>query len=108
MSALDVCLLIFAGACALTWLLSLVTREHSWVDRLWSIIPVVYLAVFASAAGFANARLDVMFGLVALWGARLTFNFARKGGYAPGGEDYRWAVLRARMPPWQFQPFNLF
>ena len=38
-----------------------------------------------------------MLALVTLWGARLTFNFARKGGYAPGGEDYRWAVLRARM-----------
>ena len=45
--------------------------------------------------------------LVTLWGARLTFNFARKGGYT-GVEDYRWAVLRARMTPWQFQLFNLF
>jgi len=40
-----------------------------------------------------------MFALVILWGARLTFNFARKGGYARGGEDYRWAVLRGRMAP---------
>jgi steroid 5-alpha reductase family enzyme len=46
--------------------------------------------------------------LVALWGGRLTFNFARKGGYARGGEDYRWGVLRARMPRWQFELFNLF
>jgi len=44
--------------------------------------------------------------LVTLWGARLTFNFARKGGYS-GVEDYRWAVLRGRMRPWQFQIFNL-
>ena len=58
-------------------------------------------------AHFDDARLNVMFTLVVLWGARLTFNFARKGGYAPGGEDYRWAVLRGRMPRWQFQLFNL-
>ena len=45
--------------------------------------------------------------LTTLWGARLTFNFARKGGYAPGGEDYRWAELKKRMAPWQFQIFNL-
>lgn len=108
MSALATCLWIFAGACAVTWLLSVVTGEHSWVDRIWSLIPIGYLAVFAGAAGFADARLDVMLALVALWGARLTFNFARKGGYARGGEDYRWAVLRARMPRWQFQLFNLF
>lgn len=40
-------------------------------------------------------------------GARLTFNFARKGGYT-GMEDYRWAILRGRMKPWQFQLFNVF
>jgi len=40
-------------------------------------------------------------------GARLTFNFARKGGYRRGGEDYRWEALRARMPRWQFEVFNL-
>src|SRR2546423_1061643 len=87
-SALRVCLLIFAGTCAATWLLSLATREHSWVDRIWSIVPIAYVAVFAGSAGFADARLDTMLALVTLWGARLTFNFARKGGYAPGGEDY--------------------
>lgn len=48
-----------------------------------------------------------MAALVSIWGVRLTFNFARKGGYR-GVEDYRWAVLRASMRPWQFQIFNLF
>src|SRR5260370_27299779 len=108
MNALVVCLWIYAGVCVVTWLASLVTNEHSWVDRIWSIIPVAYLAVFAGAAGFRDARLDTMFALVALWGIRLTFNFARKGGYAPGGEDYRWKALRSRMARWQFQLFNLF
>jgi steroid 5-alpha reductase family enzyme len=45
--------------------------------------------------------------LATLWGARLTYNFARKGGYS-GVEDYRWAVVRKAMRPWQFQLFNLF
>jgi steroid 5-alpha reductase family enzyme len=43
--------------------------------------------------------------LVTLWGARLTFNFARKGGYT-GTEDYRWPILRARMSRAQFEIFN--
>jgi steroid 5-alpha reductase family enzyme len=107
MSAFVVCLTIVAGVCAVVWVVSLITREYSWVDRLWSIVPVVYVAVFAGAAGFADPRLDTMLVLVALWGARLTFNFARKGGYAPGGEDYRWGILRGRMARWQFQLFNL-
>ena len=108
MEALTVCLWILVASCLVTWLLSVITKENSWVDRLWSIIPVAYVWVFASAAGFADTRLTVMAILVTLWGARLTFNFARKGGYAPGGEDYRWAALRARMKPWQFALFNLF
>ncbi|HKE64807.1 MAG TPA: DUF1295 domain-containing protein [Micromonosporaceae bacterium] len=107
-AALVTCVWIFVGACAAVWITSLVTHEHSWVDRIWSIIPIAYVAVFAASAGFADARLDTMFVLVALWGARLTFNFARKGGYAPGGEDYRWAILRGRMTPWRFRLFNLF
>jgi steroid 5-alpha reductase family enzyme len=108
MSALVVCGFVLAGVCVVVLALSLVTREYSWVDRIWSIVPVAYLAVFAAAAGFADARLDVMLGLGVAWGARLTFNFARKGGYARGGEDYRWRVLRGRLAPWQFQLFNVF
>jgi steroid 5-alpha reductase family enzyme len=108
MHEISVCLWVYAGACAATWLLSLATREYSWVDRIWSLIPIVYLGVFAAAADFGDARLNLMLALVTLWGLRLTFNFARKGGYAPGGEDYRWPILRGRMKPWQFQLFNLF
>ncbi|MET7999201.1 DUF1295 domain-containing protein [Amycolatopsis sp. NPDC005232] len=106
MNAFQVCLCVFAGVCALCWVLSVITREYSWVDRIWSLVPVAYVAIFAAFAGFADARLDVMFVLVLLWGLRLTFNFARKGGYARGGEDYRWVVLRGKMAPWQFQVFN--
>jgi steroid 5-alpha reductase family enzyme len=95
---------IAAAAC---WLLSLIFGEVSWVDRLWSITPPVYVVMFAAAAGGRDARLDLMAALTVLWGARLTFNFARKGGYAKGGEDYRWAVLRARMKPAAWHLFNL-
>jgi steroid 5-alpha reductase family enzyme len=108
MSVLGVCLCVYAWVCVVAWLLSVTTGEYSWVDRIWSVVPVAYVAIFAGAAGFADARLDTVLVLVALWGARLTFNFARKGGYARGGEDYRWSVLRGRMSRWQFQVFNVF
>lgn len=107
MHELLTCLAIYVGVCLAILLLSIASREYSWVDRIWSVVPVVYVGIFAGGAGFTDVRLDVVFGLVALWGLRLTFNFARKGGYAAGGEDYRWAVLRERMAPWQFQAFNV-
>jgi steroid 5-alpha reductase family enzyme len=101
---------IVAGAAsAFCWVASLITKDTSWVDRLWSILPVVYVWIFAGAAlsaGHDATRIVVMAVLANAWGARLTFNFARKGGYT-GMEDYRWAILRARMAPWQFQVFNL-
>jgi steroid 5-alpha reductase family enzyme len=106
-SALFVAISTTVGVCLFVWIASLITHDHSWVDRLWSIVPVAYVWIFAGFAGLANARLDVMAALVTVWGARLTFNFARKGGYR-GVEDYRWAILKARMPRWQFEIFNFF
>ncbi len=109
MDPLSLVLIVAGVTCALCWIASLLTKDTSWVDRAWSVVPVVYVWVFALAAviaGRPDARLLLMAGLVTAWGARLTFNFARKGGYT-GMEDYRWAILRARMKPWQFQVFNV-
>ena len=108
MSTLELNIWILAGISFATWLTSVITKEYSWVDRIWSIIPIAYMWVFASVDGFADTRLVVMAVLVTLWGARLTFNFARKGGYAKGGEDYRWAILREKMNPIVYQIFNIF
>lgn len=110
MDPLVIVLIVAGAASAFCWIASLVTKDTSWVDRLWSIVPVVYVWIFAIAAlvdGRDATRLLVMAVLVTAWGARLTFNFARKGGYT-GMEDYRWAILRGRMSPAMFQVFNLF
>jgi steroid 5-alpha reductase family enzyme len=109
MDPLRLVLIVAGVACLFCWIASLITKDTSWVDRLWSIVPVVYVWIFAVAGildGEDAARLVVMAALVTAWGTRLTVNFARKGGYS-GVEDYRWAVVRSRMKPWQFQLFNL-
>lgn len=90
------------------------TRNNSQMDKLWSLLPIVYTWVIAARGGM-SARLVVMAVLATLWGVRLTFNFARKGAYKlkfwEGEEDYRWSVLRARkefQPRWKWMLFNLF
>ena len=98
---------IALGFSAFAWIASLFSGDTSWVDRCWSLVPWVYTWVFASYAHLHNARLDAMAILTTLWGLRLTYNFARKGGYS-GVEDYRWAILRSRMSKVQFQLFNFF
>ena len=102
LDAFSICL----GITAATWLLSVLTREYSWVDRIWSIAPAVYAIYVAEAAHFENPRLNIMTALITLWAIRLTANFAVKGGYWIGGEDYRWAIIQKRLKPWQFQVFN--
>ena len=43
-------------------------------------MPVLYVATFAAWSHFSDPQLNVMALVVLIWGARLTFNFARKGG----------------------------
>lgn len=102
-AALDLCVIL----AALTWLATVITREYSWVDRLWSLCPAIYCLIVAADANFQSPRVNLMTALVLLWGIRLTFNFARKGGYQKGGEDYRWATVRERFGPIGIQVMNI-
>ena len=101
-TALELCLAL----AALAWLTSVITREYSWVDRLWSLCPPAYWLIVAVQADFASPRLNLMALLITLWGLRLTFNYARKGGYSKGGEDYRWVAIREKFGPVGFQLLN--
>jgi len=73
------------------------TLNNSQMDKLWSILPPVYVWVIAAMGGM-SLRLIVMAILATVWGARLTYNFGRKGAYSikfwSGEEDYRWKFLR--------------
>ena len=108
-------LLTITGCSALyCFVVGELTGNNSQMDKLWSILPVVYTWIIAVRGGMAP-RLVVMAALATLWGARLTFNFARKGAYKlrfwEGEEDYRWAVLRAKkefQPRWKWMLFDLF
>lgn len=88
---------IMLGVALLCFVVGEATGNYSQVDKLWSIVPIVYVWVAAYSAGF-SPRLTLMAVLATLWGARLTFNFARRGGYQwppwRGEEDYRWGILR--------------
>lgn len=89
------------------WLVSVVTREYSWVDRVWSICPLLYCLITVFALESFSPRVILMTSLVGLWSVRLTYNLARKGGYRQGGEDYRWAVVRETVGAFWFQVLNI-
>lgn len=89
--------LMMLGVAAYCFVVGEVTRNNSQVDKLWSIIPIVYAGYFAYAAEW-EPRVTLMSMLVAIWGIRLTYNFSRRGAYSwkfwSGEEDYRWQILR--------------
>ncbi|TNE58128.1 MAG: DUF1295 domain-containing protein [Bacteroidetes bacterium] len=98
----------------LCFFVSELTRNYSQVDKLWSLLPIGYSWYVTANAGFDDRTL-LMAGLATVWGARLTYNFWRRGGYHwipwKGDEDYRWGVLREnpllqKRLPWA--AFNLF
>ena len=86
------------GLASLTWVASLVQRDVSLVDRVWSFViavPVVaYAWVFAPASGL---RFEVMAVLLVLWAVRLAAYVSwRNWGH---GEDRRYRAIRARNGP---------
>jgi len=106
-------ILIMISAALLCFIVSEITRNYSQVDKLWSIMPVIYSLVTLIA--FPSPRIIIMSILVTAWGIRLSYNFGRKGGYNlipwKGEEDYRWSILRLNpilKGRLKFGLFNLF
>lgn len=102
------------GGAMLCFIVSTATGNCSQVDKLWSVLPILYVWFMAYKGNFDN-RLVLMAALVTIWGARLTYNFSRRGAYSwkfwSGEEDYRWAVLRetpALKGKVKWTLFNLF
>ena len=107
-------LLIVAGCSALwCFLVGEISGNNSQMDKLWSILPPVYMWIIACKSGW-NMRLVIMAGIITAWGMRLTFNFSRRGAYRlkfwEGSEDYRWSFLRRQevfKPRWKWVVFDL-
>ena len=92
---------LYLGAASYCFIAGQLTKNYSQVDRLWSTIPIVYCWYFTYSSGMVE-RLILMSVLVSIWGIRLSFNFARKGGFTlipwKGIEDYRWKILKRDIP----------
>lgn len=114
MSPFQVTLTILIIAIVVSFFYGLFTRNYSTVDRLWSILPAVYVLVWMKDF-YANPRFVIAAVLIVAWAIRLSLNFARRGGYAFSfkkgftGEDYRWEIMRKKIPNRVlFELFNLF
>jgi len=105
---------LMLGVALLCFLVGEATGNVSQVDKLWSIVPVIYAWIITAQAGY-DARMVLMSAVATIWGIRLTYNFSRHGAYQwrfwTGHEDYRWAHVRKNPgldTPWGWRLFHLF
>lgn len=96
-------------------LVSEMNLNYSQVDRMWSILPnlyIIHFAVWAHLVGVPTNRINLIAAFSTIWSVgrpfrccertygltpfasqiRLTYNYWRRGGYQVGSEDYRWCV----------------
>lgn len=112
MSSLELSIWFLIFTITSCFLLGLLTRNYSYVDRLWSILPPV-LALIWLPEFISNWTYIIPTILITIWGARLTYNFRRRGGYkwekGKGFtvEDYRWPILKEEIKNrFLFEIFN--
>ena len=90
-------LALIAVLALLTWIASLVRRDASLVDRMWSLMIAGPTLVYAAQAGWSGARAIALLALVVAWAVRLAAYITwRNWGH---GEDRRYQEIRARNEP---------
>ncbi len=97
LDTLSVLLIVCGCSIVYCFVVGEITKNYSQMDKLWSLLPIVYTWIIAAKGGM-DIRLVVYAIIVTAWGIRLTVNFARKGAYRlrfwEGNEDYRWSIVR--------------
>jgi steroid 5-alpha reductase family enzyme len=90
-------LLVILGVGIFSWLASVIKKDVSFVDSLWSLFFLIAAIVFATEAPDLSPRGMLVLALVAIWALRLSIYItARNWGES---EDYRYQAIRANNEP---------
>ncbi|KAI8458709.1 hypothetical protein BY996DRAFT_4576857 [Phakopsora pachyrhizi] len=101
-SGITICLVISL----VTWLLGEFTGDLSQVDRLWTILPVLYSAHFVILSPKLDDRMRLLLMCHIIWSIRLTTNTFRRGFFELK-EDYRWKIVKRKFSKWQLKLLNV-
>jgi steroid 5-alpha reductase family enzyme len=82
-----------AVATVVVFVVSVLVNNSSMYDPYWSVAPMVIAPALALRSDAPLMRKVMVVALVLLWGARLTWNWAR-GWSGLGHEDFRYVDLR--------------
>jgi steroid 5-alpha reductase family enzyme len=88
---------VLLAAAAVTWVVSVVKRNVTIVDTLWSLLFVIAAVVYAGSVAAPGPRAWLVLALVSVWGVRLAGYLAwRNRGHE---EDRRYQAIRRRNEP---------
>ena len=97
MSPYLLALVVILAIGVVAWLFSVMIRNVSFVDSLWSLFFLVAAVVFALDVETLSTRALIVLALVAVWSLRLSIYITiRNWGE---GEDYRYQTIRANNEP---------
>ena len=80
------------------WLISLVKRDVSIVDSIWSLLFLVAAAIYFATAQERTTLSVLVLALVALWAFRLSIHITWRN-LGEEGEDRRYQAMRERNNP---------
>jgi steroid 5-alpha reductase family enzyme len=80
-----------------TWLVSLLERDVSIVDSVWTLLILLAAAVYAVTLPAEGPRAAWVLALTALWALRLAGHITWRNWGEP--EDHRYQAIRARNQP---------
>jgi len=113
-NSLQITIYLLVASVLFSFFAGLITKNYSHTDRLWSILPPVYVLIWMKEF-YTNPRYVIGAIIVIAWGIRLSWNFKRRGGFNFSwkkgfyGEDYRWEVMRKKINnPFLYELFNFF
>ena len=92
-----IALLVILGVGVVSWLLSILKKDVSFVDSLWSLFFLIAAGVFAVEAQPLSVKGILVLALVAIWSLRLSVYITARNWGEP--EDYRYQSIRANSEP---------
>ena len=82
---------------ALSWVVSVLVNDVSFVDSLWSLFFLLAAVLFALDAGDLGVRAQFVLACVVLWSLRLSIHITIRNWGEP--EDHRYQAIRENNQP---------
>jgi len=92
-----IALIVILAVGAISWMFSIIKKDVSFVDSLWSLFFLIAAAVFALGAQPLSSRGILVLALVTIWALRLSIYITARNWGEP--EDYRYQSIRANNEP---------